>query len=349
MPIDFNEAIAHTLPGLPGQIASAAPAPPAAESGWGLYKVQTSSSAPPPAAVPDVTKALEKNFKIRPIVGTSGIGVRVNSDSGGLEVSAETLVHLAAPTLDVKLVINRGISQATIELKGAAGLTWNFSVGTDVGMKANVNAVLTPDTDFSIPVGGIGGAPFSVTVRQRFLIQTGLGVRNTTMTASGDYTFNGGFRVGYENGHWGIAGPLGFTSKTSMVQSGAGISLAAAGLDLSNQIKVIAGVGAQGFVAGPYFSFTTAVGALRSSDIGMLACNMAVLDIKLGGGVGYLIPKAVTRLINSVLRALNISFEVKGEGGLDAGTETLLSKTSQLGGCKPPDKDGSKGALNGPV
>ena len=66
-------------------------------------------------------------------------------------MSAETFVHLAAPTLDVEIKIDGiGIGSASIELKGGAGLTWKFAAGSDVGMRANVNALLQPDTDFSI-------------------------------------------------------------------------------------------------------------------------------------------------------------------------------------------------------
>jgi hypothetical protein len=360
MPIDFDEAIAHTSAELPGQVVSAAlprpqdsvmPAMFVPDSGWGLYKVQAApGSAPPVPAAPDVSKLLEKNFKTRPTVGKSGIGLRVTADGGGLKVSAETLVHLATPTLDVNLEIDNGIKEASIELKGAAGLTWNFAVGSDVGMRANVNAILSPDTDFSIPVGGIGPAPVSVTVRQRFLIKTALGVRDSTLSATGDYGFNGGFRVGYFNKSWGIGGPIGFTSNTSMVRSGTGISMAVTGLNLANQIKIIAGVGIHGFAAGPYFTFTTAVGAFRNSDIGMLACNGATLNISMNGGVGYLIPKSITNLINSVLSALNIRYRITGEGGIEPSEAlTIINKTSQFGGCKPLEDTSAKGSMSGPV
>ncbi len=357
MSIDFNEAIAHTSPGLPAQVASiAAPRPhdnatPAmfvTDAGWRLYQVLAPASAASPA--PDVSKVLEKNFKIVPSVSKTGIGVSVSADGGGLKVSAESLVGISTPKLEVILLIDNGISEASIKLEGAASLTWKFDVSTDVGMRANVDAVFTPDTDFSIPVGGIGPVPFAVTVRQRFSIKTALGVRDSELHATGVYSFTGGFWVGYQHGKWGVGGPTGFTSKASMTQGGAGRSIAITGLDLANQIKVIAGVGTHGFVVGPYFSFTTAVGAFRNSDVGMIACNAAVLDIKLSGGVGYLIPKSVTNAINSILRTLNIQFQIKGEGGLEPSqAETILSKSSQMGGCKPPDKTGEKGVLSGPV
>jgi len=294
---------------------------------------------------------MEKNFKMTPFVSTSGIGIRVTADGGGLKVSAESTVHLSAPTLNVHLDITPrgGVTEASVELKGAAGLGWKFFAGTDVGLKANVNGLLQPDTDFSIPVGGIGPVPLAVTIRQRFLIKTGLGVRNSTLSAQGDYTFNGGFRVGYINRTWGVAGPIGFTATQSMARTGSGLSLGAQGINLADQVKVIVGVGAFGFAAGPYFSFTSAVGALKQSDIGMIACTGATLDVKLSGGVGYVIPKSITGLINSILSGLNIKYRITGDGGLQPSEAlTIVSKTSQVGGCKPPDNGGT-GTIAGPV
>ncbi len=363
MPIDFGEAIAYRSPDLPGQVVSGAalarprvgvmPAMFSTESGWKLYRVQaTPGSSPPLSNPPDVSNLLNKNFRTIPYVSTSAIGMRVSAKGGGLKVSAETFVHLAAPTLDVDIKIaGLGIASVSIELKGSAGLTWQFAVGSDVGMRANVDALLQPDTDFSIPVGGIGPVPLAITVRQRFEIKTGLGVRDSTLKAIGEYTFSGGFKVDYQGGTWGVAGPVGFTSKQSMTRTGEGLSMGLMGLNLSNQVRVIAGIGTHGFAAGPYFSFTTAVGAFRNSDIGMIACNGATLVVALNGGVGYFIPKSVTELINSVLSFLNIKYRVTGQGGLQPSTPlTIISKTNQIGGCKPPDEDRpAKETLHGPV
>jgi hypothetical protein len=187
-----------------------------------------------------------------------------------------------------------------------------------------------------------------VTVRQHFLIQTGLGVRNSTLSAAGDYTFAGGFQVGYINKGWEAHGPTGFTATQSLTRTGTGVSIGVEGLNLANRMKVIVGVGAFGFAAGPYFSFTSAIGALRNSDIGMLNCNSAILDVKLSGGVGYVIPKALTNLLNSFLERLNISYRVKGEGGLQPGPAiTVVNKSSSQGGCNVDKNPASTGEANG--
>jgi hypothetical protein len=337
IPIDFGEALAYTSTELPGQYVAAATVVPEAAAMPALFipAAGEGAGAAPVAPAPDVSKLV--NFKTTPFANTSGVGMLVASDGGGLKVSAEARVHLARPTLDVHLDITPtgGITEASVELKGAAGLTWKFAVGTDVGLSANVNGLLQPNTDFSVPVGGIGPLPLAVTVRQRFQIKTALGVRNSTLSATGDYTFNGGFKIGYFNKRWDVAGPIGFSARQSVLQSAAGISMAASGLNLGHQMRVIVGVGAHGFAAGPYLSFTSAVGLFKGSDLGMIPCKEATLVVNLSGGVGYSIPKGVTRLINSVLRALNIKYEIDGEGSLAPSEAiTIINSTGTLQGCK---------------
>lgn len=333
MPIDFGEAIAYTSTELPGQAVASATRMPDAAAMMPAVMLRTADA--PVAPVPDVSSLV--NFKTVPFASSSGIGMRVSSDGGGLKVSAQALVHLAKPTLDVHLDItpSGGLTQASVEIKGAAGLTWKFAVGTDVGLKANVNGLLQPDTDFSIPVGGIGPLPLAVTVRQRFQIKTALGVRNSTLTATGDYTFNGGFKVGYFDQKWDIAGPIGFSAKQSLLQSAGGISIAASGINLAHQMRIIVGVGVHGFAAGPYISFTSAAALFKGSDLGMIPCKEATLVVSLSGGVGYSIPQAITRLINSVLRALNIKYSIDGEGGVyPKEGMTIINSTGTLPGCK---------------
>ena len=245
---------------------------------------------------------------------------------------------LAAPRVEIVIRIhNASITEASVELKGAASLKWNFDASTDVGQAANVNGLLSPDTDFSIPIGVNGAFPVAITVRQRLLIKTGFSARNTSIGATGDYTFKGGFRIAYRNA-WSVTGPLEFHQLTKLVEKGRGTSLGTNGISLAHSIKIVAGVGAFGFVAGPYFTFTSAVGLVRMSDITMLECMRGPLEINLTGGVGYLIPQSVTSAINFILRKLNVKYQIKGEGGLEPSEAIKLhGSESNKGGC-PTEK-----------
>jgi hypothetical protein len=351
MPVDFGEALTYTAPDLPGRAIPSAPRAAAArvwpDSGAAVTNVAyitesrsagagqapAPASPPPVAPVPDVSSLV--NFKVSPVADSSGVGLRATSDGGGMKISAQATVHLASPRLNVNLDIDdAAIKESTLELAGAAGLTLQFEAGTSVGLKANVSGRLQPDTDFSIPIIGLGPVPLAVTVRQQFIIKTALGVRDATISAVGDYTFGGSFKVGYAAGKWGVFGPLGFSAKQSMLQSAGGISIAASGLDMAHQMKVIAGVGAFGFATGPYFAFNSSVGVFKGSDLGMVKCKEATIVVSLAGGVGYFIPKPVADAFNFVLRALNIQYRINGEGGLSSDPLEIINSTSTLQGCK---------------
>jgi hypothetical protein len=118
------------------------------------------------------------------------------------------------------------------------------------------------------------------------------------------------------------------------MQSAAGISIGAAGLDLSHQMKIVFGVGALGFAAGPYFELNTGVGLFKGSDLGTIQCKEATIDVSMAGGIGYLIPKPVKDAINFILGALHIRYRIDGEGGISVKEPLKIINTTQtLPGC----------------
>lgn len=340
MPIDFGEAIAYTAEDLPGRVIAApgsAEVRPWSDGGSAVTTVAftTQSGSPPgspPAPARDVSSLV--NFKVEPTASKKGIGVRATSNGGGMKVIAEAFVHIEEPTLTpvLKISDDGDLLEASLTLTGAAGLTLKFDVGTKVGLKANVKGRLQVTPDFSIPVGG--PLPLALTVRQQLMIDTALGVRDSTLTAIGDYTFDGSFSIGYQNKKWGLAGPLGFSAKQSMLQTAGGISIAASGLNLTHQMKVVFGVGAWGLVTGPYFSLNSAAGLFKGSDLGMIQCREATIVVGMSGGIGYLIPRPITDAINFILGTLHIRYRVDGEGGVSSDPMTIINKTSTLPGCK---------------
>jgi hypothetical protein len=293
---------------------------------------QTGGSQPPPP-VPDVSNLV--HFKVKPIANRFGVGLQADSDGGGLKLSAAATLHLAAPTAVAKIDITPtgGVNDASLTLTGGGGLTWSFEAGTDVGLKANVNGIVQPDTDFSIPMAA-GGFPIALTVRQRLLVKTALGVRNTTLRSAANYSFSGAFAIGVVNKQWTVGGPTNFEATQNLLKGTQGVSLGAAGLDLADELKVIAGIGAHGFAAGPYFRVTPSIGVFKGSSMGMIQCEEGTIDVKMSAGVGYVIPKVVTNIFNGILKALNIKYRIDGEGSLQAGSPiTLYGKTLTLPGC----------------
>ena len=327
-PIDFGEAIPYTASDLPGRVDVIARAD---TDGPAVVPVVFSQD---PAPAPDVSNLV--HFQVKPVSNRFGVGLEVGTDAGGLKLYAQATLHVAAPTATAKIDITPagGFTGASLTLTGGGGLTWKFAAATNVGLSANVNGIIQPDTDFSIPLAA-GGFPVALTVRQRLMVDTALGVRNTTLSATADYSFNGAFTIGVVNGKWTVGGPLNFTETQNLMKGTEGLSMGAAGLDLTDEIKVIAGIGAHGFVAGPYFRITPAIGVFKGSSAGMLECKEGTIDVKMSAGVGYVIPKVVTNIINGILRALNIKYRIDGEGSLRAGdVATLYNATTTMKGCK---------------
>jgi len=317
LPIDFSDAIAYKTPDVPGQFTPA-----------GFREGPAGGSVTNVGFMPAAAGGVPLHFKVVPLTGKTGLGLKATAQGAGLTIATQAVVHASTPHIEAVFKDKDGkILEASLELKGAAGLTLSFEAGTDVGMSANIRERLQPDTDLSIPVFGLG-VPFAVTMRQQFLVTTAFGVRDTTLSAVGDFTFTGGFKAGYINGKWDIAGPSQFAVKKNLVENVSGVSLAPAGLTMSHQLKVIVGVGAAGFVAGPFFGFNSTIGITRTSDAGMVKCNQATLIVGLIGGVGYVIPRPVTNAINAVLRALNIKYQILGEGGFSSDPMTIVNKTT---------------------
>lgn len=331
IPIDFSEALRYSVPDLPGRVI---PAPGSADARpWrGGEPVVATVAFTADNPVPDVSSLV--NFTVAPIGSGDGVGLHASSNGGGMKIEAEALIHLDQPQIVPRLRLDddANLVEATLTLTGAAGLKMMFKAGTDVGLKANVNGRLQASPDLSIPIGG--PLPLAVTVRQQILLKTALGVRNATLSATGDYTFGGSFMVGYLGKQWTLGGPIGFTAKQTLMESAAGISIAASGLDLSHQIKMIFGLGAFGFATGPYFSLNTGVGLFKGSDLGTIQCKEATITVGMSGGIGYLIPKPVTDVINFILGTLRIKYRVDGEGGLSVREPlTIINKTQTLPGC----------------
>jgi hypothetical protein len=357
MPVDFGQAMKFNYPDMPGEfmpiaraVGAATPSPAIYrdDSGWRLYKTQAVAAPPASAAAPSGNYN-EGNFKTSPFATATGLGIDVSVDDKGFKLAAQAVLHFSAPSLTLDIKIAKGtVETLALELRGAAGLNWNFNTGSDHTMTAIVAAMLQPNVDFYIPIAAVGGLPLAITVRQRFLLKTGLEVKNSTLSASGAYTFNGAFKVGYLHTFWTAEAPQDYTTQQSMTETGKGVSLGIQGLTLSDTVRIFVGLGAGGFAAGPYVSFNSAIGVVQNSSIGMLQCNSSTLVVKLAGGVGYVIPKAITQLINSVLKKLNIKYEITGEGGFEPSLpSTVIEKTSQLGGCKVDKDPNEKGTVKG--
>lgn len=121
-----------------------------------------------------------------------------------------------------------------------------------------------------------------------------------------------------EGGDWDAAGPSNVTTTKNLASTLGGVSVGVNGLVFAYGAKAIAGIGAYGFVTGPFVGYNTYVGVTKGSSMTvamMPSCRSARYSNSLKFGVGYQIPKLVTNAIDFFLHALNIK-PITGEGGV---------------------------------
>ncbi len=337
-PIDIGSAVVYTAPDYPGATTTDDPS----QTGFAVPQVPVffASYSPPvqAAALPGIgapTELMLGDFHVIPVC-CGGLGITLATDAKGVKMMATAVVELNHPSVHFALVIRGGtIYTAFVQLQGTAGFRVHFSAGTDAGISGNIKQNFFVPIDASFPIAGIA-VPLSVVIRQTLRVETIFTAQTGTLEATGEYAFGGEFKAGKENGgDWRADGPTSVTTKQNLANTLDGISMGVNGLVFAYGAKIIVGIGAFGFVTGPYVGYNTVIGVNKSSSMpGALPCRSGTLNTSMRFGVGYQIPQVVTNAINFFMRALGIK-PINSEGGFEK-EEPLINKTDYVPeGCKP--------------
>ena len=89
------------------------------------------------------------------------------------------------------------------------------------------------------------------------------------------------------------------------------------------QIKVLAGVGVPLFSAGPFAAMTVSTGLTVGSDLGIVKCRIASLDVVAAGGLGYTFSSGAATLIEKFFQKLGVG-EAKLDSEYASLTQTLV-------------------------
>ena len=340
--VDFSNALVYTMADMPGASVETTPiawhledtqsslyatlytSAGASDSGHVLFSHAVLYEDDASIALRRIANTTEEKMETAPVAELGELGVRITVNTPGLKMAGEASLHLLSPSLKLRVIISKGeLMIAELELRGAAGLTLGFLAVSETGTRSNIAKQVQVPSDISIPI--LGPLPFTITIRQQFLVQTAFGAPGT-LQAKGDYLFTGSVRVGYSKPDWSVGTPTGFSGNETLRDSIQGASLAVAGLSFTHQLKVIGGIGAFGFAVGPYMYLVSNVNATRNGDTDTLAhCRLAGFNMDAGVGVGYIIPQPVAAAINFILRGLNLR-AIKGEGGSEGPRKHLIQK-----------------------
>jgi hypothetical protein len=299
---------------------------------------QSTSQSPSLPSVPSIGSPSPVNigdFQVIPFC-CGGLGIKLLHNGDDIKVLAYAVLRFSKPSLKFNLKIHGGtIQTAQIVLNGASGLTVHLETATPQGIDGNINKQFFVPVDLSIPIIGMG-VPFAVTLHQQFLIRTAFTAKNSTINTTGDYSFSGSIFMGLDNGNWGAGAPTELHTNSSLGQTLTGVSLGATGMVFGMDGRIIVGIGAFGFVTGPFLAYDAVVGLTRGSDMttGLvgITCRGTVLDLALNMGVGYQMPAPVNKAINAVLHALNLA-PIQSFGGLKHNVPLLHTAADNPKGC----------------
>ena len=264
-------------------------------------------------------------FRIIPMASVLGVGAELRSNEGRAQFVGQMRLLLQAPRLNFYLEIKPGsVVSALVELKGAAGIEVSFEAASPNPQTANINEDRSAPTDLIIPINGLG-VPFAVHVRQTFRLNTAF-TSTGTIKARGVYKVGGSIRGEYRSGKFSVFGPDGFGTQQTLLPSIESVAFGPTGMVLTHSIKVIVGVGLAGFVAGPFVMNNSAVTAAAASSIGIVGCRRETVSMAVAAGVGYQIPPAVAKFINTILSGLNIAAKIPDSGGISTKPQTIVDR-----------------------
>ncbi len=267
------------------------------------------------------------------------IGITMGHKDASVEMTATAAVELSpTPWVEFHLVIHgASIYTASVELHGVTGFRVSLMADASPGSVRNIDKPFFLPVDWRFPITGMA-VPVSVVFRQTLKVTTLFTASTSTIEAEGEYAFDGSFFAGKKNGgSWTATGPDNVTLVKNLGSTLKGASVGVNGLVFAYGAKVIVGIGAYGFVTGPFVGYNTTVSLEKGSQMTVAAmppCRGVTYFNELKYGVGYQTPKVFVDGLNFFLHLINIK-PVTGEGGV-AWQKTLRdTKAFYPAGCDP--------------
>lgn len=289
---------------------------------------------PVPAVGPPSEVNLQK-FGFNPFLN-GGFGANFyfpvkNANLAPIQVSGSLVLKMSNPFVSYDINIKpSGIETAAFEVHNAAGLTIKFDAKTNGEFTPgdNVKKVVFLPMDLSIPLGG--PVPLALTLHQTFFLDTGFSAKNSTVSATGEYGLSGSLKVECHYSSCHATAPGGFTLQQSMIDSMSGHSLSVNALIITYEARAIVGIGAFGFVTGPYVGLGVTAGVTRGADEAMVMCKQVDIAAWARGGVGYAMPPTVAKVLNFILSVFNVA-PIPSVGGPGVSVNLFEPKHQRVG------------------
>jgi hypothetical protein len=274
------------------------------------------------------------SFKVEPILDANTIGLRANAWNQSVDVLFNSQLRLRNASLSFFLDLSGAkVRMARVSLDAALELRMGFSGKAQESLLANIDreSQMVP-LDLHLPVSlGTGGIGLGVSLQHQFLVKTAFSARNSWYFSLGHWDLSGGLVMHYQDGAFRRPPKKEIThTREGIMDNMLHASVGVTGMVLAHRIRLMVGIGAGGFRAGPFIGCNSAIGLFRGSNITQpvqpQVCRGATLAMGLQPGVGYEIPRIVAEALNFFLRALRIN-EIKPAGGIMSKPVRVLTRT----------------------
>jgi hypothetical protein len=261
-------------------------------------------AAPPPVPLPQLKQLAFNNLKAYPCaLDCGGIGAKVYQERDGVKVSVSIVFHLNNPHIVFGASVGGGGVNANVQLFGGAGVTVTVdaTTGSDfANVQANIKELGLIPAEINIPIGGLY-VPLTAKLSQALDLTTGFSAKTSVLHGEGSLDLDGEISASYVTGKgWDIPKPTA-TVKNNLAGLISGESMGINSFVFAFDQRLMVGVGALGFAAGPYVDLLTTLTALKQTSASTYDCRQATFEVQLGAGIGYSMPKVVASVINAVL------------------------------------------------
>jgi hypothetical protein len=262
------------------------------------------AAAPVPVPLPQLPQLNFNNLQAYPCaLDCGGIGAKVYQEKDGVKVWVSIVFHLNHPHLVFGASVGGGGVSANVQLFGGAGVTVTVDATTGgdfQSVQANIKELGLIPAEINVPLGGLF-VPLTAKLSQALDITTGFSAKTSVLHGEGSVDIDGEISASYRTGTgWDIPKPTA-TVKNNLAGLISGVSMGINSFVFAFDQRLMVGVGALGFAAGPYVDLLTTLTALKQSSATTFDCRQATFEIQLGAGIGYSMPKVVASVINAIL------------------------------------------------
>lgn len=265
---------------------------------------QSRVSAPVPVPVPQLKQLTFNSLQATPCaLDCGGIGAKVYQEKDGVKVWASIVFHLNSPHIVFNASVSGSGVNADVQLFGGAGITITVDAATGndfASIQGNIKELGLIPAEINVPIGGLL-VPLTAKLSQALDITSGFSAKNSVLHGEGSLDLDGSIEAWYHAGKgWNIDKPEA-TVKNNLAGLISGASMGINSFVFAFSQRLMVGVGALGFAAGPYVDLLTTLTTLKQSSTTWADCRQATFEMSLGAGIGYSMPKVVATVINAVL------------------------------------------------